>query len=124
MITSPQPTMSMEVKRQRRTKPSHKTLSEPMIDLPSPSDNEVKAYLLSKPSFSHDLFDVQEHFFGRRFVSRGSEARMYNRTIHQLRVVRRAIEEEKHGRFKETHGEIRGQKRYVFEQQLTLKVAE
>ena len=116
--------ISMEEKPQHKAQPSHKATSETIIDIPSPSNEEVKAYLLSKPNFTHDLFEIQEHFFERRFVSRGVEARMYNRTIHQLKEVRHEIEEEKHGKFKEIKGDIKGQKRYVFEQQLTLKVAE
>ena len=107
--------VSMGEKPRYKVKSSHTETPQSMIDEPLRSMGEVVQYLLNKPAFSHDLFEVQEHFYGRKFTSRGTEARMYNRTIHQLREARKMIERAKGGTFKETRGEIRGQKRYVFE---------
>lgn len=99
-----------------RSGTAHRTAAKiVMIDQQLPSNEEIKEYLLTKPNFAHDLFDVQKRFFGRIFTSRREEQRMYHRTIRQLREIRRAIEQEQHGKFKEIKGEIRGQKRYVFE---------
>lgn len=90
------------------------TETRKMIDIPAPKDEDVIAYITSKPDFSHDLFEVQKHFFGRTFKSRGTSKRMYHRTARQLRLIRRTIEEQHKGRFIETKGSERGLKRFVF----------
>lgn len=122
-LSNPKP-MLIGRKPHSKAKVSQETTEQiEMLDEPLHSAEEVKKYLLSQPNFSHDLFKVQEHFYGRRFSSRGEEQRMYYRTLKQLRVVRAAIAQELHGKFKEIKGEIRGQKRYVFESMQTVTLA-
>jgi hypothetical protein len=84
-----------------------------LIDLSTPSNKEVTAYVTSKPEFSHNLFEIQQHFFGRTFKSRGNGKRMYHRTARQLRMVRKSIEKQFKGEFTETLG-AKGLKRFVF----------
>ena len=87
--------------------------SEESVDLPIPSDKEVIAYIVSKPDFAHHLFEIQKHFYGRMFKSRGPTQRMYHRTARQLRAVRERIEKEYEGRFVEKLGS-KGLKRFTF----------
>jgi hypothetical protein len=103
--------------------PHKSTAKTAMIEQPLRSDEEVKQYLLSRPDYNHVLFEVQQHFFKRTFTSRGEESRMYHRTIRQLREVRQAIAKERHGEFREVKGNIRGQKRYVFEPLPSISIA-
>ncbi len=94
-----------------------KAKEEKMIDIPTPSDEEVINYITSEPSLSHDLFEVQRHFFKRTFMSRGNEKRMYHRTARQLRLIRKQIEKSHGGRFIATKGAKKGLKRYIFKKQ-------
>ena len=74
------------------------------LDLKTPPDDEVMKYIMSKPNYAHDLFEVQEHFFGRTFSSRGNTTRMYHRTADQLRMVRDAIADSEDGMWKSVLG--------------------
>jgi len=83
-----------------------------------PSDKEVIQYIISKPNFEHDIFDVQERFFGKRFTSRDKETRrMYHRIHRQLRGVRETIEKQVKGKFVSTTGD-KGVKRYTFKKEV------
>jgi hypothetical protein len=70
------------------------------INLPLFPDVEVKAFLKTKSAYRHTLAEVQEHFFGKKFGSRGESASMYHRTSRQLVDVRRLIENEENGIFR------------------------
>ena len=85
------------------------------IELPLPSDNELINYITSKPQFSHDILEIQDHFFGRRFSSRGADQRMYHRIARKLRSVRALIEKQWDGNFKQVPSEQRNLKRFTFE---------
>lgn len=78
-----------------------------------PTDRRVLRYVLSKPNFGHNLFEVQEEFFGARFKSRGETRHMYHKTARQLRRIRKKIETEEKGKFEEIFGEG-GVKQFVF----------
>jgi hypothetical protein len=78
-----------------------------------PSDKEVKKYIMSKPMFKHTLFDIQEFFFGTKFKSRGETKTMYHKTARQVRGIRKEIEREYGGEFKEAFAEG-GIKEFVF----------
>jgi len=95
--------------------------SQITIELPLHSEKEVMEYVVSKPQFSHDLFEVQEHFYGRKFTSRKDGVKMYHKTLRQLKMIRKKIEEQYAGQFKVLKGEQRGQKRFVFERSPTQK---
>jgi hypothetical protein len=90
------------------------TESEDLVDLPKPADKEVIAYITSKPDFAHHLFEVQKHFYGRTFKSRGKAQRMYHRTARQLREIRKAIEKKYDGKFSKKLGSG-GLKYFAFE---------
>lgn len=92
------------------------------LDLPLPSDESVKRYILDKPDFRHTLFDVQAHFFGTKFKSRGESRRMYHRTAKQLRKIRKEIEEEHKGDFQEIFAEG-GVKQFIFRKRADISVA-
>jgi hypothetical protein len=70
-----------------------------VINLPLFPDDEVKAYIKSKPEYRHTLAEIQERFFGKAFKSRGDTSSMYHRTSRQLVDVRRLIEREENGYF-------------------------
>ena len=91
-----------------------KPTEKPMFNLPS--DKEVEDYIKSKPNYQHDMFEVQRHFLGRKLLSRGSTAHIYHRITRQLRAIRKKIEKEEGGEFKEefTKG---GLKRYTFKKE-------
>lgn len=92
------------------------TESKEILDEPAPPDEDLIKYITSKPDFAHDLFEIQEHFFGMHFSSRDKKTqRMYHRTARQLRLVRQLIEKKYEGKFIETKGtRLRGLKRFVF----------
>lgn len=75
-----------------------------------PSDYEVLQYIIQKPDFKHTLFDVQEHFFGKQFKSRGPTMNMYIRTSTQLKRVHKKIEKEYTGKFESKIG--KGRRKY------------
>jgi len=75
-----------------------------------PSNEDVLQYITSKLDFKHTTFDVQEHFYGQQFSSRGKTQSMYLRTIKQLKDVRKEIEKRFGGKFEE----IRGKKRLTY----------
>jgi hypothetical protein len=62
-------------------------------------DSDVKSYIKSKPEYRHNLLEIQEHFYGKTFKSRGDTAAMYHKTSRQLVEVRRQIEREENGVF-------------------------
>lgn len=92
---------------------SQESRQEGMVDLPAIPDREVMEYIKSKPNFAHNLFEVQERFFGRRFTSRGNTKRMYHRTARQLRLIRPKIERQHKGKFEEEISE-HGVKQFIF----------
>jgi hypothetical protein len=67
--------------------------------LPLPTNEEVKKYIMSKPDFAHDIADVQQHFYGTNFKSRGDTQSMYFRTSRQVVEIRKQIEKEENGQF-------------------------
>jgi hypothetical protein len=95
-------------------KPHRSIEHEPAIDLPLPSDEEVMNYILSKKDYIHDSREVQQHFFGQTFMSRGKWQRMYYKTTVQLRTVRETIEKQQKGKFEERPSGERNLKRFVF----------
>ena len=98
---------------------TQRTTQKEMIDYPSPPDKEIIEYITSKPNFSHNLFEIQNHFFGQTFKSRGPSKRMYHRTSRQMRLIRRTIEEQYNGKFIETKGPGKGLKRFIFKKSTT-----
>lgn len=64
-----------------------------------PSQEVLIKYITSKPNFEHDIFEIQEHFFGRRFSSHGSDEKKYNALYRRLVRVREKIEKEFGGKF-------------------------
>lgn len=85
-----------------------------------PSDEDVEMYIKSRPNYQHDIHQVQKHFFGKILSSRGDTTSAYHRTNRQLTAVRKKIETEEKGKFKEEY--VKGSlKRYTFEKRrLTL----
>lgn len=79
-----------------------------------PSDDDLISFILSKPKYSHDIVEVQEHFFGKRIPSRANP-RLYRKLAQQLFRVRKIIEEKEQGRFQTITSPSRNLKRYVFE---------
>lgn len=75
------------------------TRVRPSITRPLPSNEDVKRYILSKPDYEHDITDIQRHFFGTNFKSRGETGVMYHRTARQVIEVRALIEKEQDGEF-------------------------
>lgn len=94
-------------KRERRA-------DEPQIDVQLQPIAEVKKYILSQPNFSFNLFDLQEHFFGKRFASGGETFSMYHKTYQQAATIRRQIEREHGGKFVVEVG-VGGINQYVFQ---------
>ncbi len=88
------------------------------IDYPTMPDETVKQYIMSKPAYQHNLFEIQEHFYQRTFKSRGETQRMYHRTAKQLRKIRKEIASEQQGKFIEAFGEG-GIKRFMFKKEET-----
>lgn len=87
------------------TDESKKPISETMrtesnIRINMPTDQEVEAFIKSKPDYEHDLHTVQKEFFGKKFASRGASAPMYHRTNRQLTMVRKKIEDKEGRKFK------------------------
>jgi hypothetical protein len=101
-ITDRNPQLQQQVET---TKPT------PRIRVDMPRDQEVEAFIKSKPGYEHDLHLVQNEFFGRTFSSRGADAPMYHRTNRQLTQIRRKIENEEKRKF-ETEVIDRNFKRY------------
>ncbi|WP_309492655.1 hypothetical protein [Candidatus Hecatella orcuttiae] len=64
-----------------------------------PQQKNLILYITSKPNFEHNIFEIQERFFGQRFDSRGSQAKKYNALYRRLVRAREKIEEEYGGRF-------------------------
>ncbi len=62
-----------------------------------PSKEEIKNYILGKPDFEHTSREIQEHFFGFTFTSRGEYKRDFLRLAELLRQVRREIAQEHDG---------------------------
>jgi hypothetical protein len=78
-------------------------------------NDEVKQYILSNaPQYRHTLFDVQTHFYGREFISRGPTKKMYHKTFRQLQLIRQEIEREQKGKFVTEVGDNRINQ-YVFQ---------
>ena len=92
------------------------------LDVPSKPDMLVKRYIMSKPDYRHTLFEVQNHFFGRTFKSRGQTQRMYHRTAKQVRKIRKEIETEERGVFEEVFAEG-GVKQFVFRKKADISLA-
>lgn len=90
---------------------SPEPLQKPTIK--EPSDEEVEMYVKSRPNYEHDIHQVQKHFFGIILSSRGDTAYAYHRTNRQLTAIRKKIETEEKGKFKEEY--VKGSlKRYTF----------
>jgi len=96
---------------------THRIDKEGMIDFSLPPMEKVLEYVTSKPDFTHDLVEIQKHFFARKFESRREGKRMYHKTRRQLSLVRKTIEEKYNGKFTETKGSKRGMKRYIFKRE-------
>ncbi len=64
-----------------------------------PSQEALIRYITSKPNFEHNIFEIQEHFFGRKFGSHGLDAKKYNALYRKLARVREKIQEEYDGKF-------------------------
>ena len=64
-----------------------------------PTQETLINYIVSKPNFEHNIFEIQEHFFGRKFSSHGVDEKKYNALYRRLVRVRKKIEEEYGGRF-------------------------
>lgn len=79
-------------------------------------NEEIKQYILDKPRYRHNLFEVQTAFFGKTFKSRGETRHMYHKTARQLRQIRKQIEHEKRGKFKARLQEG-GIKQFIFEEE-------
>jgi hypothetical protein len=77
------------------------TKRETSIRVNMPTNQEVEAFIKSKPNYEHDLRMVQNEFFGRTLSSRGPTKSMYHRTNKQLANVRKKIEKEEGRNFKE-----------------------
>lgn len=95
----------------RKKEPIHPLSEPPKVEIASqrlPPDEAVMEYITSKTDFKHNLFDVQERFFGRRFSSRGKETKsMYHKTHRQLRKVHKKIEKKYGGKFEGALGKDR-----------------
>ncbi|HSV49929.1 MAG TPA: hypothetical protein VLH35_06395, partial [Candidatus Acidoferrales bacterium] len=68
-----------------------------LVDLPS--NESLMDYIMSKPDYTHDITDIQQHFFGRKFKSRGETQLMYHRMNRQLTEIRAQIEKNQDGIF-------------------------
>jgi hypothetical protein len=88
-VESPQPTKNTNIILR----------SELRVDMPT--EQEVEAFIKSKPNYEHDLHMIQKEFFGRTFMARGTTASMYHRTNRQVKLVREKIEKETGAKFKE-----------------------
>ncbi|MHC1586469.1 MAG: hypothetical protein ACXQTV_02860 [Candidatus Hecatellaceae archaeon] len=64
-----------------------------------PDQETLIRYILSKPNFEHNLFEVAEHFFGRKISSSGVDSKMYNALYRRLERARRKIERDYGGKF-------------------------
>ncbi|MHC1563885.1 MAG: hypothetical protein ACXQTF_00970 [Candidatus Hecatellaceae archaeon] len=64
-----------------------------------PDQETLVRFILSKPNFEHNLFEVAEHFFGRKITSSGIDARRYNALYRRLERARKKIERDYGGRF-------------------------
>ncbi len=64
-----------------------------------PTQETLINYIVSKPNFEHNIFEIQDHFFGRRFGSHGPDAKKYNALYRRLVRVRGKIEKEHGGKF-------------------------
>jgi hypothetical protein len=98
--------------RRERAKPIRE---ESPIDVALKPDSDIISYVTSQPKFTHDLFSVQEHVYGRIFRSRGAGQKMYHKTRRQLGLVQKKIEEIHGGEFKKIEDPSTGIKRFVFE---------
>jgi len=73
-----------------------------------PSNEDVLAYIVSRPNYQHTLYDVQKHFFGRAFITTDKETLgMYFKTMKQVKEVRNEIEKRYHGKFEKKRGKGR-----------------
>lgn len=75
-------------------------LQEPQ-KLKFPPKEEIKNYILGKPDFEHTSREIQEHFFGFTFTSRGEYKREFLRLAELLRQVRREIAQKHNGTWQE-----------------------
>ncbi|MHC1586269.1 MAG: hypothetical protein ACXQTV_01840 [Candidatus Hecatellaceae archaeon] len=73
--------------------------SRPKLKEYIPDQETLIRYILSKPNFEHNLFEVAEHFLGRRLSSSGPDAKTYNALYRRLERVRRKIEVDYGGKF-------------------------
>jgi hypothetical protein len=64
-----------------------------------PDQETLVKFILSKPNFEHNLFEVAEHFFGRKITSSGLDARRYNALYRRLERARKKIERDYGGHF-------------------------
>jgi hypothetical protein len=87
---------------------------EGLINVPLPSDEMVMDFLESKKDFAHNIEEIQAHFFGKTFGSRGNSQRMYHRTARQLSMVREKLEKQFEGKFMSESTGVRNLRRYVF----------
>ena len=95
------------------TQPVYIPSPDEQIDLETPPDSEIADYIMSKQNYAHEIFEVQDHYFGKTFPSRGNTRRIYQRTAEQLRRVRRKIAETQNGTWKSILGAGR-RKRWKF----------
>jgi len=108
----------------RKTRLTTKDSEQGMIDLPLPQDADIIRYITSKDQYGYDLLEIQKHFFGKTFSSRGNGKRMYHRTARQLREIREAIEKQYKGKFEEVPSGKRNLKRFVFKPIQTAELAQ
>jgi len=77
-----------------------------------PDQETLVRFILSKPNFEHNLFEVAEHFFGRRITSSGLDARRYNALYRRLERARKKIERDYGGHFEAVWARGRGGELY------------
>lgn len=64
-----------------------------------PAQEKLINYIISKPNFEHNIFEIQEYFFGKHFGSRGDDGKQYNALYRRLVRVREKIEKDYNGKF-------------------------